>query len=85
MNLFLRGVNATLAMVIALFFARAWRRVGDRFFLLFSAAFGLMAVNQLIIALIGEADDWTLGVYGVRLFAYLLIIAAILDKNRTAR
>lgn len=71
------------SLVISLFFLNFWRRVRDRFFLFFSFAFLLLAVNWLILILAGEASDVRSYGYLTRLIAFLLIIVAIIDKNRS--
>lgn len=71
------------SFVIFLFFLNFWRRVRDRFFLFFSFAFLLLAVNWLILVLAGEASDVRSYGYLTRLMAFLLIIVAIVDKNRS--
>jgi peptidoglycan/LPS O-acetylase OafA/YrhL len=73
------------SLVISLFFLNFWRRVRDRFFLFISFAFLLLAVNWLILILAGEASDVRSYGYLTRLIAFLLIIVAIVDKNRSRR
>ncbi|HXS68119.1 MAG TPA: DUF5985 family protein [Candidatus Polarisedimenticolia bacterium] len=68
-------------LIVALFFLQFWKRSGDSFFLLFSLAFALMAIERLVLALvIGLTVDSF--VYLIRLCAFLLIIVAIIRKNR---
>jgi amino acid transporter len=68
--------------VVALFFLRFWRETSDRLFLIFAGAFGVLGLQRLALALSpGMAEDHT-GLYLVRLFAFLLILGAIVDKNR---
>ena len=73
------------SLVISLFFLNFWRRVRDRFFLFFSFAFLLLAVNWLVLILAGDASDVRSYGYLTRLVAFLLIIVAIIDKNRSSR
>ena len=68
--------------VCALFFLRFWRSTGDRLFGVFSAAFWLLAVQRLALAVLLPLEEWRTGLYVVRLLAFLLILAAIVDKNR---
>ncbi len=84
MRLFLWGALATLSWVIALFFFRFWRRGRDRFFLLFSMAFVAFGLNWVALSFLGLASDQEHYTYVVRLMAFALIIAAIVDKNRQA-
>ncbi len=69
-------------LVISLFFLRFWIRAKDRLFLCFAGAFLLLAINRLMTALLQVPDDTRHFLYVVRLAAFLLIIWAIVDKNR---
>ncbi|HSB55440.1 MAG TPA: DUF5985 family protein [Gemmatimonadales bacterium] len=68
--------------VCALFFLRFWRRTHDRLFLVFSLAFWLLALQRLALVLTEPVEEWRTGLYLVRFFAFLLILGAIIDKNR---
>jgi hypothetical protein len=68
--------------VCALFFLRFWRSTRDRLFLVFSLAFALLALQRLALTLIEPLQEWSTSLYMVRLLAFLLILAAIIDKNR---
>lgn len=88
MNHFIDGCIFLEFCVAGLFFLRFWRRSGDRFFLLFSIAFWIMAINR------GALTWFTPGqhapseahalLYGVRLLAFSVLLIAIIDKNRGA-
>jgi hypothetical protein len=81
-NDFAWGVLTTLSWVIALFFLKFWRLSKDRFLLLFSLAFWAFGLNWMaavFIHLEREAEHYT---YVVRLVAFVLIIVAIILKNR---
>jgi len=82
MGIALGGALAALAFVAGLFFLRYWHASGDRFFLFFTAAFWLMAINWGGIAAVGPADETRPYLYLLRLGAFVLIALAILDKNR---
>ena len=81
MNQFLAGAAAMSLFVIVLFFLRFWKKTHDRLFLLFAGAFFTLMLERIIRAVIGE-NDWTPYVYTVRLAAFVLIIIAVIDKNR---
>lgn len=84
------GAIAMASTVVSLFFLRFWRDTGDRLFALFAVAFLLLAITRvgLIASTDGPfapADGPAEGLtywYWVRLVAFLLILAAIIDKNR---
>ena len=78
---FLSGAVTMGFIVAALFFLRFWRKTDDRFFLGFAIAFGLMALNQALAQWIGAADERVGYTYLLRVLAFLLILAAIVDKN----
>ena len=71
------------ALVIAMFFFRYWHQTRDRLFLIFAAGFLTFAVSRLILAFLDEGDEGRVFVYTLRLLAFALILAAIIDKNRS--
>lgn len=79
---FLSGALCMASLTIAFFFLKFWRRSGDRFFLVFSGAFLLLMIERIILFVIGPAHEFAPYVYVVRLLAFVLIIGAIVDKNR---
>jgi len=78
------GMLTILSLVAALFFTMSWRRSGDRFFLIFALAFTLLGIERLILGILNLPESPLLSIYIVRLVAFLLIIIAIVDKNRSA-
>lgn len=76
------GACAMACFVIGLFFLRYWRVGRDRLFLFFVAAFWAFALNWAGLALVQPNDDTRHWFYAVRLVAFVLIIAGIIDKNR---
>lgn len=75
---FMSGVLVFGYCVAALFFYRFWRQTRDRLFALFAAAFLLLAVQRLMVALLPPSDL----LFVLRLAAFVLILIAIADKNR---
>lgn len=78
------GAITMASVTIALFFLRFWKTTHDRFFLFFALSFGLEAVSR-ILYLIEPLDVDDPMIYMVRLLAYVLILIAIMDKNRQVR
>ena len=68
--------------VAGLFFLRFWRQTRDRLFLIFAISFWLLGAQRLALAVTAEPVESHNGLYLVRLFAFLLILLAIVDKNR---
>ena len=82
---FVSGATMAAALVIALLFFRYWRQSHDRLFLMFALGFLVFSASRLILAFLEEDDEGRVYVYGLRLVAFLLILAAIVDKNRGRR
>lgn len=84
-SMLLLGAIAMGNVVAGIFFLRYWRGSRDRFFLLFALSFFVQAFNRIALALSDNPSDGSPWHYSVRLVAYLLIIVAVLDKNRAPR
>lgn len=72
-------------LVVALFFLRLWRDTRDRLFVSFAVAFALFALQRLLLALTTQTVEDAAPLYVVRLLGFLVLIWAIVDKNRAAR
>jgi uncharacterized membrane protein HdeD (DUF308 family) len=83
MKSLLLGAIAMASLTIGLFFLRFWRDTGDRFFLFFAAAFGIEGVNRVAQGLSTVSEEREPLFFLVRLISFLLIIAAVVDKNRS--
>lgn len=82
-SIFLSGATAMACLGVGLYFVRFWRQTGDRFFAIFALAFWVFAANRVALLLVDdESESVRTGIYVIRLLAFVLIIAAILDKNR---
>jgi hypothetical protein len=90
---FLSGIFMTTFAACGLIFLKLWMTSKDRFYLLFSAACGLIAIERVVLFLtettntsirtpFTESMSW---VYLIRLLAFLLILFAIFEKNRRAK
>lgn len=66
----------------SLFFTRFWRKSNDPLFLMFAVAFGLLGVERLVLAFFTANDEFKPFVYLIRLAAFVVIILAIVNKNR---
>lgn len=81
MRLFFLGALMMGFATASLFFFKFYRATRDRLFVWFSVAFFLLAVNQLAFAMVNDRDE-QVAVYVLRFLAFLMILAAIVDKNR---
>lgn len=82
---FLAGA-VTFGHAIAGFcFLRFWRRTRDSLFLAFAFAFWLFGTNQLLVSVLGARSEEATFAYVLRVLGYLLILGAIVAKNRSTR
>ena len=79
---FLLGVIVTASLVASAFFLKFWRSSRDPLFFAFALAFLIEGVNRIGFLLVEQPNEGSPAIYVVRLLAFLLILAAILRKNR---
>jgi hypothetical protein len=82
LEVFILGLIAMASWTVSLFFLRFWRDTGDRLFAIFSTAFFLLGITRVGLAITSQPSEVLTGWYWVRLVAFLLILVAIVDKNR---
>ncbi len=82
LNQFLWGALAMSTWVAGLFFLRFWKASRDRLFVFLAIAFWVLGLNWMGLALVHWIAETRHYVYVLRLLAFVLIIAGILDKNR---
>jgi hypothetical protein len=79
---FLSGLVTMGYIVAGAFFLRFWSRTRDGLFAAFATAFWLLALAQALLTLSGIALEERAPIYLIRLAAFLLILIAIVVKNR---
>jgi hypothetical protein len=79
---FLQAVSATAAWVSATIFVRYWRESRDTLFALFAVAFTLLGFSWALLSILNPDGDASPYIYGLRLVAFLLLIVAVIQKNR---
>lgn len=79
---FLSGAVMLGAAAIGLVFLRSWKRTSDRLFLLFALAFWLLSLERWLLLLVPPENEIRSWVYLTRLAAFVVIIVAVIDKNR---
>lgn len=87
---FLAGVTMATFAASGLFFLKLWKASRDRFFLFFSIACGFLSLERFLALFIGgafsplrsEASEFTIWIYLIRLLAFMMILFAIIEKNR---
>jgi uncharacterized membrane protein len=81
---FLSGALMLAFSAIGLFFRRFWKKTHDRLFAVFAWAFWVLAIERVALLLLSPDNEFQPYIYTIRLVAFLLIIGAIIDKNRAA-
>lgn len=81
---FLWGALGMASAMASLLFLRYGKVTRDRLFLFFAAAFLVMTFNWVGLALIEPNTEQRYLAYFLRLVAFVLILAGIIDKNLRA-
>jgi len=79
---FLLGVIATASLTAGGFFLKFWRQTRDILFLAFGVAFIIEGINRTSFVFLELPNEGHPSIYIVRLLAFLVILAAIFNKNR---
>lgn len=79
------GFAATASLVAAMFFMRFWWKTRDFLFMSFAVAFLYQAIASTATVFEIHPSGVNSWMYLVQIGTYLLILAAILSKNRSAR
>ena len=79
---FLLGVISTSSFAAGLFFLRFWRETRDSLFLNFALAFFIASADRIAEMFFEHPNEASPWVYALRGFGFLLIVAAIVHKNR---
>lgn len=82
----LTGVLIAGYLVAGLLFFKFWRKTREQLFFYFGVAFSILSANRVANALlVDEGQEPNSMLYVVRLAAFLLILYAIIAKNRQRR
>ncbi|MDQ3283409.1 MAG: DUF5985 family protein [Acidobacteriota bacterium] len=68
--------------IAGLFFLRFWASSRDRLFAMFALAFWILAVQRVALVLTRTLLEDQAPLYLLRLLAFVIIIVAVVDKNR---
>jgi hypothetical protein len=79
---FLLGIVVATSLTAAGFFLKFWRTTRDPLFLAFALAFTIEGLNRTGILFLERPNEGSPAIYVVRLLAFVLILAAIIWKNR---
>lgn len=81
---FCHGGLTVACLLVGIKFLKFWRVSQDRFFLWFAAAFCAFAAGWVLRSFGPGSADHAYYVYLPRLAGFVLILVAIVDKNRRA-
>jgi hypothetical protein len=84
MHPFLNGLSTFGSLIAGVLFLRFWHDTGERSFLWFALAFRMFAIDWSGIALVPPADEASYRFSVPRLGGFVLILAAIVDENRSS-
>lgn len=76
------GALMMACFVTGLFFIRFWLKTYDRLFLIFSFSFFILSLERLVLGYLGTRSEPRPEIYYIRLAAFVMILIAIIDKNR---
>lgn len=76
------GALMICCLVAGLFFLKFWKQTGDNLFKLFSFSFFILSFERLVLGYLGGKNEPSPLVYLIRLGAFIVIIYAIIQKNK---
>lgn len=79
---FFSGILFMGCLAAGFFFLKFWRKSNDRLFFCFAASFFLFSFERAVLSYVGVENEPSALVYLIRLSAFLLIIYAIINKNK---
>lgn len=82
LNQFMSGAIMMSSLCAGIFFLKFWRKTDDRFFAMFASSFFLLAIERWLFAFMPTTIESSSWIYFIRLLAFLLILVAVIDKNR---
>ena len=81
---FVSGLITMGFIVSGVFFLRYWTRTREALFAAFAVAFWMLAANQALLVIARDTLEERSWLYLLRLGAFVLILAAVVAKNRRA-
>ncbi|GAC1426968.1 MAG: hypothetical protein NVSMB62_24660 [Acidobacteriaceae bacterium] len=84
LDTFLLGFIAACSLCAGLFFLRFWGETRDPLFLAFGGFFAIQGGLDALILGLSRPNEGSRWFFGMRLFAIVLVLGAILWKNRSS-
>lgn len=82
---FFSGAAFLGLLAAGLIFLRFWHRSHDRLFAAFAISFFMMSLERLLVLRFTPDHEAHAMIYLIRLFAFVIIMAAVAEKNRVNR
>lgn len=82
---FLLGIVVTASLAAGIFFIKFWKRTQDPLFLAFGIAFIIEGLNRVGFLVADRPNEGRPIIYIVRLVAFLIILFAVIWKNRARK
>jgi hypothetical protein len=79
---FFLGIIVTASLTAAAYFFKFWKQTKDSLFLAFATAFFIEGLNRIGFLFVETPNEAGAAIYVVRLVAFLVILGAIVRKNR---
>ena len=83
MTALISGMLTAGYLIAGVHFLKFHHRSRDRLFLIFALAFWMLAAQRAALSVMSDVSEAAIYLYAMRAAAFLLIIAAIIDKNRS--
>ena len=82
LNLILTGALILGFWIGGLLFFKYWKRTRDSLFAWFAAAFWMLMAERILLVLVNPEDEARPYIFLVRLLAFAMLIAAVIQKNK---
>lgn len=79
---FFSGIMLMGCLSAGFFFLKFWRKSNDKLFLCFASSFFLLSFERAVLSYMGIDNEPSPLIYLIRLASFLLIIYAIIVKNK---
>jgi hypothetical protein len=79
------GALMMACFVVGMFFMKFWRKSHDKLFFMFALAFFTLSIERLVLGYLGTNNEISPKVYFFRMSAFLIILFAIINKNRDSK
>lgn len=79
------GAIMMACFVTGIFFMKFWKKTHEKLFVMFGVAFWILALERLVLGYIGTHHEHGPMIYLIRLSAFIMILIAIVQKNREGK